>query len=937
MKNRADSVSQRNNLSKLAFPCKQRSIRYSGTLVCLLIFLSAASAFGQTVNITSPHNGAMTNSSVRVHAALPITVTATSMQLFVDQVAGIVKQSTNVFDTTITLANGPHLLEVKATDTSNTVHTSAVRVTVATVAVNPPSISIAPGSTQQFSAAESASASIAWSATGGTISSGGLYTAGTTPGTFAVTASDNSGNRTTASVVIAPVHTVTIESPQSGSSVKSPILVHATYAGTVVATNMRVWLDGVGGTALSKTNNYNICLYLNAGSHTVLIRALDPSTGLKYSASASVTVASTSGSVTVTPSSATLQTGVTQQFTATDSAGLPVTWTATGGTISTSGLYTAGSTAGTFAVTAKDSNNTTGTATVTISSSTAHTVTIQNPASGASIGSPIQVLGSYNGSVTATFMKLWIDHVPNIVQRNTNTFSTTITLASGPHLLELQASDPSTGLVYTTSQNITVTTSAVTSYTTWKNDLLRTGQQRNENTLTTGNVNSTHFGQLFADNVDGQVYAQPLYVSNLSIAGRMHNVVFIETEHDSVYAFDADAAGTPLWQVSMLPGGATTVQQSMVGSTINPEIGITGTPVIDPTAGTMYLISETLENNLVVFRLHALNITTGHEQSGSPVVINATGWQPTEHLQRPGLLLANGNVYIGIGSQGDHQPYHGWVFAYNASSLMQVAFWNSTPTGTGGALWMGGSGLAADAAGNIFFMTGNGDWDGTSNFSDSIIKLSPSLALLDYFTPDNQGQLSLADWDLGSGGVVLVPDQSGAFPHELIGCGKYPSVFVIDRDDMGKYAAVSNSQVIQELDNQVGGSSGRQADDHCFLAPAFWEQNIYFVGNNDVIRVFYLDPSTGKLSATPTSQGTFSFLFPGGQPVVSSSGSKNGIVWVIDHSAAAALHAFDATNVASELYRSPGFGAGTKWAVPTVVNSKVYVGTATQLVVFGPM
>jgi len=922
--------------SKLACGSKQPSVRYITKLASLLLL--AVSALGQTVNITSPRNGAMTNASIKVHAALPTIVTATSMQLFVDQVAGIVKQNTNVFDTTITLADGPHLLEVKATDTSNAVHTSAVQITVATVAVNPSSISIAPGGTQQFSVADSAGASITWSATSGTISSGGLYTAGTTPGTFAVTARDSSGNQTTASVVIAPVHTVTIESPQSGSTVKSPVFVHATYAGTVIATYMKVWHDGVAGTAQSKTNSYNNCLYLNAGSHTILIQALDPSTGLKYSASTSVTVASSSGgSVTVTPSSATVQAGATQQFTATDSAGLSVTWAATGGAISTSGLYTAGSTAGTFAVTAKDSNNISGTAAVTIQNSTAHTVTIQSPGPGATVGSPIQVQASYNGSVTATYMKLWIDHLANTVQHNTNTFSTTITLASGPHLLELQASDPSTGLVYTTPQNITVTTSAVTSYTTWKNDLFRTGQQRNENTLTISNVNSTHFGQLFVDNVDGQVYAQPLYVSNLLIAGRMHNVVFVETEHDSVYAFDADAPGAPLWQVSMLPPGATTVPQTMVGSTINPEIGITGTPVIDPTAGSLYLVSETLESNNVIFRLHALNVTTGQEQSGSPVLLNATGWQPTEHLQRPGLLLANGNVYIGIGSQGDHQPYHGWVFAYNASSLAQVAFWNSTPAGAGGALWMGGSGIAADVDGNIFFMTGNGDWDGTSNFSDSIVKLSPTLTLIDYFTPDNQSQLSLSDWDLGSGGVVLVPDQSGAFPHELIGCGKYPSVFVINRDNMGKYAAVSNSQIIQELDNQVGGSSGRQADDHCFLAPAFWEQNVYFVGNNDVIKAFNLDPSTGKLSATPTSEGTFSFLFPGGQPVVSSSGSTNGIVWVVDHSTAAALHAFDATNVANELYRSPGLGAGTKWAVPTVVNSKVYVGTATQLVVFGPM
>ncbi len=928
--------------SQARFPRKSATVNLQlpqGYILALLCLLTCSvTSFAQTLNISSPRNGSMTNSSVHVHAVLSSTFTASSMQLSVDHVAGTIKQNSNVFDTTVTLTNGTHLLEVKATDTANAVHSTAVQITVATVAVNPPSVSIAPGATQQFAVSDSAGASITWSATGGSISSGGLFTAGNTTGTFAVTAKDSVGNQTAAYVLIAPVHTVTIETPQSGSTVQSPTLVHATYAGAVLATYMKVWVDGVGGLAQSKTNSYNMGVYLSPGAHSIAVTALDPSTGLKYSASTNVSVASSGGSVTINPPSATVQVGATQQFTATDSAGLPVTWSATGGTVSSSGLYTAGAIAGTFAVSAKDSNNNTGTAAVTIQSSAAHTVAFQSPASGATVGSPVRVQGTYNGSVTATYMKLWVDHVPGVVETATNSFDTTIALAGGPHFLELQASDPSTGLVYTTSQNITITTSSVGgAYTTWKNDLLRTGQQRNETTLTAANVNSTHFGILFSNKVDGQLYAQPLYVSNLSIAGGTHNVVFVATEHDSVYAFDADAAGAPLWQVSMLPPGATTVPQAMVGSTIYPEVGITGTPVIDPNAGTMYLVSETLENNLVVFRLHALSITTGQEQSGSPVVINATGWQPTEHLQRPGLLLSAGNVYIGIGSQGDHPPYHGWVFAYNASSLAQTAFWNSTPTGAGGALWMGGSGLAADADGNIFFMTGNGNWDGVSNFSDSIVKLSPSLALLDYFTPDNQNQLSISDWDLGSGGVVLVPDQSGAFPHELIGCGKYPSVFVINRDGLGKYASISNSQVIQELDNQVGGSSGKQADDHCFLAPAFWEQNVYFVGNNDVIRAFHLDPSTGKLSATPTSQGTFSFLFPGGQPVVSSNGATNGIVWVIDHSSPAALHAFDAMNVATELYRSPSLGTAPKWAVPTVINSKVYVGTAAQLVVFGPM
>jgi hypothetical protein len=363
-------------------------------------------------------------------------------------------------------------------------------------------------------------------------------------------------------------------------------------------------------------------------------------------------------------------------------------------------------------------------------------------------------------------------------------------------------------------------------------------------------------------------------------------------------------------------------------------IGITGTPVIDPGLGTLYVVAETLESGSVVFRLHALDVTNGRERPGSPVVIKAPNWQPKEQLQRPGLLLANSNVYLAFGSQGDHQPYHGWIFAYSAGSLAQVGVWNSTPTGKEGAIWMSGSGIAADSAGNLYVITSNGTWDGTSNFSQSFVKLSPNLTVLDYFTPFNEAALSAADQDVGAGGVLLVPDQTGSFPHEIIGCGKAPSVFVLNRDNMGKFQSGSNSQIIQELKNQVGGTTGKQAPDRCFTTPAFWQQRVYFTGNNDVLKSFKLG-STGKLSLTPTSKSTFLFVFPGAQPVVSSNGSTNGIVWVVDHSSSVALHAYDATNVGTELFRSSGLGAGAKWSVPTVVNSKVYVGTASKLVVFG--
>ena len=814
---------------------------------CFLVFTSGV--FAGTVTITTPTNGSTVASPVHVHATYNGSVPATYMKIWVDHVAGTVQHSTNVFDTTVAMANGSHLIEVQAKDaTTATVFTTPTNITVsgATVTVSPLSTSLQPGATQQFTATDSAGLAVTWSATGGTITSGGLYTAGSTAGTFSVTATDSSGSKGTATVSIA------------------------------------------------------------------------------------------ASTVTVSPSSASLQPGGTQQFTATDSAGLAVIWSATGGTITSAGLYTAGSTAGTFTVTATDSNSNSGSATVTVGA--ANTVAIQTPANGSTVASPVHVHATYNGTAPATYMKMWVDGVASTVLHSTNVFDTTVPLANGLHQISVETKDATTAVVYKARVNVTVAGASSLNYTTWKNDNGRTGQQRNETVLTPSNVNPNQFGIKFStDPLDGAVYTQPLYLSNLSIAGGTHNVVFVGTEHDSVYAFDADKKGSPLWQKSLIPAGATTVPYTLVLGTLRPENGITGTPVIDVSAGTLYVVAETLESGNVVFRLHAMSVTTGNERPGSPVVINAPGWQPMEQMQRPGLLLANGNVYIGFGSQGDHQPYHGWLSAYSATSLVQMAVWNITPSGTAGSIWMAGAAPSVDSSGNIYVSTSNGSWDGTQNYSTSFVKLSPNLTVLDYFTPFDQGTLSRKDWDLGSGGVLLVPDQAGAHPHEVIGCGKGPGVYLVDRDNMGRHQTTSDSQIIQSLTNIVGGTVGTQADNHCFTSPAYWEGNLYFLGNNDVLKSFKLDPVTGKMSSSPTSKGTFVFNFPGGQPVVSSNGSSNGIVWVVDRPTSnPSLHAYSATNLGNELYRSPALtGTPTKWAVPTVINGKVYVGTSRKLWVFG--
>jgi outer membrane protein assembly factor BamB len=470
---------------------------------------------------------------------------------------------------------------------------------------------------------------------------------------------------------------------------------------------------------------------------------------------------------------------------------------------------------------------------------------------------------------------------------------------------------------------------------TWKNNNQRTGLQPNETILTPANVNATQFGQKFAVPVDGWVYAQPLYVAGVTIAGVKHNVVFVATEHATIFAFDADAAGPPLWVKSFLGPGITTVQTASNHLIpVQPEVGITATPVIDAASGTIYALAQTVENGVARNKLHALDITSGAEKPGSPAVLSAPAFDDKQEFERCALLLANGNVYIAFASYGDIEPYHGFMFAFNASTLAGVAVWNVTPSGAEGGIWMGAAAPAADSNGNIFVASGNGTWDGVSNFGQSVVKLDPTLHVLDFFAPFNANQLNVGDHDLGAGGVLLVPDQAGAFPHEAVVCGKNEPIYVINRDNMGKKGVADDNQIIQLVHNQLGGN-GLQDEDHCFTTPAFFQQTLYFIGNNDVIKAFSLDGPSGKLSLTPVSRGSFTFVFPGGQPVVSSNGTSNGIVWAVDNNPAASLHAFDATDVSRELYRSPTIGQAAKWATPTVINGKVYVATKTRLVVFG--
>jgi hypothetical protein len=476
----------------------------------------------------------------------------------------------------------------------------------------------------------------------------------------------------------------------------------------------------------------------------------------------------------------------------------------------------------------------------------------------------------------------------------------------------------------------------VVNYTTWKNGIY--GANTDELALTPASVNSSSFGLEWTVAVDGLVSAQPLYMNALTINGAPHNVVFVATENDSVYAFDGDT-GAVLWQASLIPQGTTAVTASMIQYTSGQQVfGIMGTPVIDPNTNTMYVVGETAEQNATYFphRLHALDLTTGAEKFGGPVLISNPQMQPVHKLQRPGLLLAGGEVYVGIGALQDKNPYNGLLFAFNAATLAQDAVWVPTATGTQGGVWTGGASPTVDEHGNIYIAIGQGTFDGVTNYGEAAVRLSPSLQVLDYFAPYNYATYDAADLDLGSNGVMVVPDQDGPYPHELITCGKAAPIYVLNRDNMGQVGTSSDS-VIQEISGQVGvPPSGSTVQSPCVAPPAIWGQNVYFGGKNDVLKMFTLNPSTGMLSLTPVSQDTVAYGGPGADAVISSNGSTDGIVWALNIKTQS-LRAVDATNVANAFYNSGTLTPGGvfSWEIPTVVNGHVYVGGMTTVFAFG--
>ena len=578
------------------------------------------------------------------------------------------------------------------------------------------------------------------------------------------------------------------------------------------------------------------------------------------------------------------------------------------------------------------------------------------------VGTPYQATLSAGGGVPPYTWSLVSGSLPLDLTLSTSGVISGTPTAAGTWSFTVQVADSQSQMA-TATLPLTIAATAQGAVTTQHNDNFRTGQNLNETVLTPATVNSSQFGKLFSQSVDGYVYAQPLYVPTVNIPGKgVHNVVYVATEHEGVYAFDADSNtgsnSSPLWYSTFIDPaqGITTVSTNDVNCSdgVVPEIGITSTPVVDPATNTIYLLAETKENGSFFHRLHALDLSTGTEKFSGPVAIQGSvpgsgagssggmvAFDPLQHLNRPGLLLTSGgNIFLAWASNCDNPPFHGWVMAYDKTSLHQTGIWATTANGDGGGIWTSGAGLSADGSGSVYFATGNGTFDtnGTPvDFGDSVVRMAASasgLTVADYFTPYNQQELANNDEDVASGGSLLLPDQPGPHPQELIQVGKEGSIYVIDRTAMGHYNSHNNSQIVQNLTGQIGGIYG---------LPAYWNGNVYFAASYDNLKAFSL--TNGMLSAVPTSGSPTGFHYPGATPSVSANGTSGAIVWILQtdqqNGGNEVLRAYDATNLANELYDSnqnqgrDNPGGAVKYAVPTIANGKVYVGSASAIHFYG--
>jgi len=689
-----------------------------------------------------------------------------------------------------------------------------------------------------------------------------------------------------------------------------------------------------------------------SGTHVVTATSVADTT---ESASATVTVA---GAISITPATLTIIAGASQQFTGTipGQSNPQFTWSVDGvsggnssvGTITSNGLYTAPSQAGAHTVSAAATNpSESASAPITVFSFTLSpgNGTLLNP------GATEQYTAAIQG-LTNVGISWSVDGVAG-GNSTTGTISTTglytAPNAVGAHTITATSvGNPSSAL----SSSVTVVNVTQSAVLTYHNDDARDGAYLQEVTLNPSNVNSSQFGKLLSYPVDGQIYAQPLYLPQVNIPNKgTYDVVYVATQNNSVYAFDADAtsaSATTLWHVNL---GAPVPVYDAYGPW--PNVGILSTPVIDATTNTMYVVAEVNGAN-PPFWLHALDVTTGADKM-NPVGINGSYSGDSLSFscyQRMGLALnpVNNWIYIAFGSCS-----HGWVFAYDKSSLEQTAIFDDTNGGAGGGLWAsGGAPSIDDSTGDAYLMSGvdagDQEWITGSTmvgYNDAFLRLSANdLSVLDYFSPDDNYTLAVNDVDLGSGANVLVPGSS-SYPHELVGGGKDGNIFVVNRDSMGGFNDTSNN-VLQTV------HTGTQQYNNIFDTPVYWNGSLYFHSSQDVLRAFSWNAAAEggqQLSTSSTSAGSTVYSVHGATPSLSANGTNNGIIWDIDNSAyvgtnpvasgPAVLHAYNATNVSNELYNSTEAGSrdqaglALKFTVPTIANGRVFVPTANELDIYG--
>jgi hypothetical protein len=730
------------------------------------------------------------------------------------------------------------------------------------------------------------------------------------------------------------------------------------------------WQKGTTNIANATSSSYTTPATTSADNNTQYRVVVTNSAGNATSNAATLTVTSTPVAPTITqqPANKTVSVSQTATFSVVAAGTAPLSYQWQKGTTNvanaTSSSYTTPATVtgdnnSQFRVVVSNSVNsvTSNFATLTVNAPVAPSITQQPGDKTVVAGQTATFTVVATGTVPLSYQ--WQKGTTDITNATSSSYTTPVTTVGDTGSQFRVVVTNTAGNATSNPATLTVTAASSVDVLTYHNDIARTGANTNETILTTANVASTTFGKINNFPVDAKVDAQPLYASNVSVPSNgSHNLLITVTENDTVYAFDADS-GSIVWQKSMLQSGEITSDDRGCGQ-VSPKMGITSTPVIDRgrgTNGAIYLIAMSKNGSTYHQRLHALDLATGADLFSGPKEITATFpgtgdnsdgtnviFDPKQYKERMGLLLMNGTLYTAWASHCDFSPYTAWVMGHNADTLAMTTVLNVVPNGSLGAFWAAGGGIAADPQGNIYLLSGNGDFGtglntsgfpNNKNFGNAFLKLSTSggqLAVADYFEMSNGVSESQGDVDLGSGGAMVLPDFTdggGQTRHLVVGAGKDTNIYLLSRDNMGKFNSSSNN-IYQQLSGVLGGG--------IWSVPAYFNNQVYYgpVGN----RLMAFTVSNAKLSTSPSSQSSNSFGYPGTSPSVSANGTSNGIVWAVDNSGAT-LHVYDASNL-NELYNSnqaannrDHFGSGNKFITPTIVNGKVFVGTTNSVAVFG--